>query len=601
MKRNCAFVLMALYVAVSVSQETIDISETFPTVAQDMHVSAYPEVRRMSKENAGVFNVSFGNCTEQQKAVVQEAFKLWEEAICIDQKIEVFVSFDYYSSMNLYNVETVHCPSTLDFDLQEGAEYICAALYRQYNVGGLVGSEYDFKIKFNSEDIWDYNTDPLYEIEEGKYDLVTVALRAIAKGLGFKTALRRQRTGVGFFYELPNYYIYDACVRNGDGKMLIEYSSGDSELANFLIHNAYWARKNYLDYKLYTPAAFDPNSSLCYFDEEAYDDSTKMLMAPEANGRIYHIGEKVLDIMRDIGWSNGDLEIACDSIPNSGVIRSIPGKQYTFKIVDNIISAPLPGQYVRPELGKYEWSFDIIEKDGTFRNISSLSGSFKQFTVSLPEEYFDTDERTYGGSIKAVVRVIRKTNSSALSKGVFALAINLKPEKPLLQILEVCRQDLLRRKIKIGFRTYGANSYNISVLNKRSYIRSTIGVYRTGYIEYELSDLYNDTDYEISVYGVNQYGLSEESKVLFAKEDSKSIKITSFVNHNKLCLCFKDSCDLPFPVNVSRVEIYDIYGNIKMVFNDANEMDVAILPQGVYIIIVHDYKANNVYSYKFIN
>lgn len=137
----------------------------------------------------------------------------------------------------------------------------------------------DMTINFNKNmDLWDFGTDPNIPLPNGKYDFVTEALRAIAKGLGFGSSLIREENQISFNVRSGTSYIFDSHIKDTSNTYLISFSPYTSELNTFVKNPLYWDRDNYTDYQLYTSEnTFNKYATLTYFSPSSFEDREKLL------------------------------------------------------------------------------------------------------------------------------------------------------------------------------------------------------------------------------------------------------------------------------------------------------------------------------------
>jgi hypothetical protein len=204
----------------------------------------------------------------------------------------------------------------------------------------------DITLTVNSSINWYYGTDGQTPVQ--KYDLVTVAMHEICHGLGFFDTFSDDANigsyGIG---SLP--MIYDTFVENFTANKLtdtLEFLNPSGVLGSQLVGNQLYfngpllkkyTSSNPLRYsnipraKLYSPATWDPGSSISHLDESATLKSDGLMTPFISLGEAIHDpGKFTLSILGDIGWINtriihqpsGDTEAHLPQITLSADIKS---------------------------------------------------------------------------------------------------------------------------------------------------------------------------------------------------------------------------------------------------------------------------------------
>lgn len=589
MKKTLFFILLSSFLYTVHAQEVLEFEGRFPgSTSIKKYVSARPDAIRLKSEIYGKFNVEFEGFNEQQKFAFGMAVKLWEEAISISKPVYIKATFNGAGN-NAYISSCVTQPDIVD-GVQTNTflpQSLLAQKTDAYNNPATGGREDpDITIHFNGNmDIWDFNTDFDTPLLEGKYDFVTAALRALTQGMGFGAALNGREGRVAFKINPPNYYVFDQRIKNEEGIILTSLQKYSDELNSFVKAEAYFDMDNYIDYQLYTPAAFTKNITLCYFDSTAINDNEKALMAPECNGRTRHIGSAVLNVLNQIGWSKrGDFKIVNDEIDASGIIDHQPNRTLTFTCTSN------------PFVTSYEWSFTIPQKDGTYRTLST--GTNANFTFNLPDNYLSTDERTSSGAIKGRIHVKTSTSDDRVMEADYALFINYFPPNPIVEIRNVEITGDYSCNLEIGFASLGASSYSIEVVDEDAFFVWDLTANQPGYATYTIRDLFIGGNYTITVTAISARGNSASDPLHFNALDMNSN--TLIIESHDSYITIKNRTEMGLEGMDGLIEglIIDASGRILKTFLD-NSVSIVDLKNGVYIIRVKNH-SGEVFTEKFI-
>lgn len=572
------------------AQETIEFEGEFPSnTTQKKYIAAIPDNERLSNEIYGKFYIEFEGFTEEQKFAFKIATKLWEEAIPIPNPIYIKATFNG-SGTNAYTVTAILNP-----DIENGIKtntYFPMALLAQktdfYN-DAITGerNKPDITINFNRiTEIWDFCTDPLQPLEDGKYDFVTETLRAIAQGIGFGASLNGREGRIGFKVAPPSLYIFDKNIRNTTGTILSSLQMYSSEINAFVKENAYWNRENYNGYQLYTPSIFTKNKTLCYFDQTAINDNEKLLMAPECNGRIRHIGSKILDILQDIGWEKKDnFKIINNEIDESGIVNHQPGRVLTFS------SSALTN------IQNYSWTYSIPQKDGSYRILSTGKG--ETFSIQLSDNYLFSDERTSSGYIKGRIHLTVTTTDHKTYNADYALFIQYSPSKPTLEIIEMIPTENYGCNLKIGFSSFGAESYAVEIIDEDAYYVWENPINQQGYATYTINDLFIDGNYTITITAISSRGNIKSDPLHFNGSNISDNTITTKLQEEYILIKTKNKNGTIIDNNKIEGTITDISGHTKKVFINKNHISIKDLPKGIYILSVKDKSGGRIVQ-KFI-
>lgn len=366
------------------------------------------------------------------------------------------------------------------------------------------------RIVFNSAIDWDFNHNSQY-LPENKVDFTTTALRAIARGLGFGSEIKMSRNFVSF--NSSSTYPFNALIVNNEGEFLIDQPIRSTKIYNFVHSPAYInifsneSSKN--DYKLYAPPAFDKNLTFCYYDSiAAVNDNERIIMTNGLKGKVYYIGDKIIDALNEIGWEMvPQLDIKCDNIPSNGIITHNTSTDFAFYSTEKDITS-------------YNWTYAIPQDNGDYRVIAS--GNDSVFNFSLPDKYLDSDKRSSSNLIKGRVRLNAIKNNSINAIADKAIYVRYKPAKPLL-LIDTIHTDEYSYDLRAKFFSQGATGYYL-VTNYLDY-GDAYGryIYNAGVDSIVETYLYKGENISFSVTAFNGNGNSDTAtKTIYATIENRS-------------------------------------------------------------------------------
>lgn len=590
MKHILLLVFFPIFICTIQAQETLEFEGLFPEISiPPKYVAAEPDNIRLKNDIFGKFYVEYIGFNDEQKFAFQYALKLWEEAIPFSKPIYIKVTFNA-SGSNAYTISIGIRTNTFE-DSQSAVNYPMALNAQKTNIFDnerQLRSTPDMTINFNKNmDLWDFGTDPNIPLPEGKYDFVTEALRAIAKGLGLGSSLIENGNHVSFNVRPGTSYIFDCHIKDANNTYLTSFSPYTSELDTFVKNPLYWDRDNYTDYQLYTPEnAFSKYATLMYFNPSSFEDREKLLMMPQCNGRVHHIGSKILDILEDIGWQkNKEFKIYNNEIPESGIIEHQSGRILTFTCTPN------------PLINSYKWSFDITQKDATFHNIST--GTEAVFQIQLPSKYENTDDHISTGGIKGRIRIEATTINNKTLQADYALFINYYPQAPEIEVIDIIPTGDYTCDVVLGFGAFGAEFYDIEVIDEDAFSIWDIPVNKSGYVTETLHGIYKSGNYTITVSASNARGYINSEPLYFNTDnypDHSTQKIDVKVQ-NKILVINMEIINIS--PNITEVSIIDLNGCVVKSYHKETSISIKDLPKGVYIISAKE-QSGRIYNQKII-
>jgi hypothetical protein len=288
---------------------SVNASQT-PTI-----VSPLPKSARLRSDRGGNLLAVFdSSVSDLCKAIIENAISLWSEQLYFpnDNVVKINFSFSQLGTDIAYKVDDVYFPI---------GDKIYTQIYARVNNNGI--PEGEIKITFNNRpNMWYFEGDQ--DGVQNKYDFKTATLRAIAQLLGFKSTLSNMpfpRFNYGTYNGIVARSPYDYNVINSNNKVLASIQNGqDAELSQYVTgNNVYWKYPN-TGYKIYAPSTFKQGLSMDYFDSQG----ELMSYDFKSNECIWRIDDKVLQVLKDIGWQtqNDALKINCSTIDQSGIANA---------------------------------------------------------------------------------------------------------------------------------------------------------------------------------------------------------------------------------------------------------------------------------------
>ena len=500
--RLFAFIISLLFYGQIVG-ETIEFEVPFPECnTTPVYLPTKPDSVRLSRKKFAKFKAVTSTGFEAEKEVAfNEAVKLWEEVLSFKRPVQIESKFGKVSSGMAYLVSLKYG------EFSDGIKYPRALYEQLIEESDSVQTNISMTITFNDDmDLWDFNLRGDEPLPAGKYDFVTEAVRAIGMGLGFGAGLSESESRVGFKAASngKTVYLFDQYVVDASGVELSSLTANTTALNDFVKQPVYFDGEE--DFQLYTPDPFVKNRSLCFFQPNA-SDVEKQPMYPDSYGRVRNIGSKIVDVLNRLGWERKkalEMEITSAEIPESGIIEHDRNRNYWFNCTTS------------SSVSNYRWSFDIVQKDGSYRTIST--GNESLFYIALPESFLNTDDRTLDGLVKCRIHCTVSYNGKDYDAD-YALFVRANPDRPQMEILNVVIIDDFSCDLTVGFHAWGAESYTLYVYDP--YLDSTVAstVEAEGYTHLTIDNLYADTDYEITIIAYTGTKRSESETLIFNMND----------------------------------------------------------------------------------
>jgi len=532
-----------------------------------------------------------------------------------------------------------------------------AAQYRFFEENEIFDS-FDGTIIYSPQDIFSHRIDG--NVEAGKYDMVTVTLREIARILGFHTSIKYipGTTILNIFDEghiTPySYRIFSQDIIHNNANFYNYAISGNA----YLGHDS---RPEY-SYKLYSPRVFNERKSLLYFEENPNNQET-LLLQPELPKQtsITKIGKGMLDALNLTGWDaiNEGISIIGDgykgiqytgstATPVNGKISFNNNNPRNSRILTlteieelnnaralsqnrsmlNIKLIPNSFKYKHFEKdgiltdiredgsGLMGWAFYLIKKDGTLDKIASNPDEdINFFEVNLSSiKDFEQYARTSDGYLRGRLNCNKyhespyKVGGNYLYNYVQHIYINYAPPKPKLAI----KNNFLRsstsnpgsyyKDIDLAFSNI-AGATSGTIIQKeydrgREYTNSYhVNIPSGTYIATVDKEL--KTTFQLVIQ--NALGVSYSDIITIYPEDTYNAYSLNLAKSGDILeINFKDQNQFPVSVEIASGKIFNISNsNILPIKTHINQINIRQLPAGVYGITITD-KNNNTYNSKFI-
>ncbi len=234
---------------------------------------------------------------------------------------------------------------------------------------------FDIEVVYNSEVNWNFTS---INVLGNQFDFVTVILHELMHGLGFSGLGNVNDNGLGNLL-LQNFpAAYSTFLENGSGENLLQtFQSPSIELGNQLTSNDVLmntrtlAEQNQIA-RIFSPAMFNPGSSISHLDQFTFTGTPHALMRPSINpGAVIHNpGSIALDILYDLGWRKTS-------------VRHDPGPITSDLTMPYVIMAS-----VVSELGFDASTFQIHYSRDTFATemVATMTptNTAGEFTITLP-------------------------------------------------------------------------------------------------------------------------------------------------------------------------------------------------------------------------
>lgn len=313
------------------------------------------KTHRVSSKRGNINLIYDETLPDSIKTALNYAKNMWEAKIPTKQPIYIQAIFEPMATDIATTVEVVYdeMPDSSTF-------YYPSALIAQITDTpfGEPDSPDGFVI-FNSELVW--NCCFQSASSASGYNLPTMAMRGIARCLGFGTSVYEYDYEIFSFYnEYPSFF--DSNLHVGSTS-LSDLKGYTSEIAQFVKSNNVYYRTGTNSYKIYAPQQYNPGLSLC-----TVEDEQSLMSYSLAQGDVsLNIDGTTTDILRHLGWEFPivNRQIKCNDIGEDGIGSSyIP---HTFSLLNS------------EGISGYEWKFYVKVKSSDYKLVST--GNSAEFSI----------------------------------------------------------------------------------------------------------------------------------------------------------------------------------------------------------------------------
>lgn len=356
------------------------------------------KIKRVSS-NEGRIILSFDEeFPDTVLVALNAAKKIWEAKIPTKQPIYIKVLFEEFEP---------DIAMAADVIMHEGGELQgCPTALGSQLLNSTYSDEEspDGYIIFNS--LLDWNCGFTADDNSG-YNLPTMAMRGIARCLGFGSSiLEEAKDYFSFYFSWPSYF--DKLIYN-NSVCLASLEQGSREMAEFVKSDNVFVKATEGQYQLHAPKQYVPYSSLCYFK----DENSLMSHSLGRGSVLLDIDNKTLDVLRTIGWNlpSEGLEISCNNISESGIGSSY--EDHTFSLSKGSVNP-----------SNLKWRFLLKNQHEEYVLVSAGSG--EEFTISKiasPGNY----HVNVNGDLEGRIECDYMLNGSTYSAVPFSLSLELKP------------------------------------------------------------------------------------------------------------------------------------------------------------------------------
>ncbi|MCM1489369.1 MAG: hypothetical protein NC095_00875 [Muribaculum sp.] len=354
------------------------------------------KTQRVSCDKGNIILIYDENIPDSIKTAFEIARQLWENKI--NNKQPIFIQMVFRSmekevaiaSDVIYWESPVGCPSALRSQLTN-------------KPSGSMESPDGF-VYFNSKLNWNCS---FTDISSENYNLTTMALRGIARCLGFGSSICRKGIGTfKYYFGWPTYF--DKGLFSHDSR-LSDLQEGSMSMTSFVTSDDVYFKTSSSSYDIYAPKIYQEEHSLCYLKQ----DGSLMSQNLGIGNSWLSIDNSTLDILNTIGWNmpmNG-LEIKCDDISDDGIGSSF--SEHTFFLAKN-----------NESIEDYNWSFLLKNKSGNFEHvIDGKEAIFKIGKIENSSDYFIN----INGDLEGKIECIYSVNGEKCEANPFYVSLELKP------------------------------------------------------------------------------------------------------------------------------------------------------------------------------
>ena len=262
-----------------------------------------------------VFEVTYIDFTQQQKAAFEFAVDIWSSLLHSDVPIRITATMTPMSSGVLGSTRVNSRLGNFD-NAQKINTYYVVSMAEKIAGHELNGAEFaDISMQYNSDFDFYFGTDG--NPTGDKFDFVSIVLHEIAHGLGFNDgSVKDESTGLGYYNVFGPPMVYDRHIETGDGNNMVEtFTTGTTELGDALTGNdLFFDSFSFLSLaqrpKLYAPSTFNSGSSIAHLDESTYPPGDENSLMSPSFGRNESIHDPgfAYEMLQDLGWVAMDID-----------------------------------------------------------------------------------------------------------------------------------------------------------------------------------------------------------------------------------------------------------------------------------------------------
>lgn len=635
------------------------------SLASDEYIGNFIDMPIVRSMNGGTkFRVYYDlNVPLEMKGAFEYACKIWEEVLpsCLPITVKIECAALRGSNRNALSTVSVRNFSELGLwpKITAPAAQIKYLTLKEFEIGSnhafyeyipsvefLEDSVYtDFKIVYNKNRLNDFSFS-LDSNETELYDFVSLALRDIAKGLGFVSAIECENNSI---YNTDDYYmpfeqkIWNAIGTTDPNSAYIKATSGQINMSV--------GSKNV---KLYAPNVWQNGISLATFIPDENIKLTQLMRYDFGKGLIYRdLTDPFWDTLLEelLYWkpnyptgSSGSVSLAEGStdlvLPFNGEISFSSNSGYALlnsydaKRVNqtSVQRYSLHNDFVGPAPGIYEycdkfhpfwigkssdrdtdgWSVSILKKDGTWDDVYYIEYDIPEIKISLKDLTFHYNNNEYARTCDGYLR--GRITKSYLENGnprrriyhANFFVIDYLPQQVALEVNEISDTQTFAksanatnsREVKVSVKNVeGLTRLVIERLREGRRVPSKIEIsdFKKGYFNLTVENDYTNT---LTAVAYNANGMTKGSPVVIEKLSSglsaTRLKITSNT------LTFEGNNDLAF----TQYEIVPLNSFSMMpvstgIIASDGTINISDILSGEYVLRCSD-KNGVLQTYKFI-
>ena len=268
------------------------------------YVKQQPRAASANLDKKSNFIVDFNTVPESAKPAIQAAVDTWSENF--SSRVDINVNITWARSSNYGVLAAASSVSNFVFpEAPDRTLYYPSALANSIAGRDLDRTKPEMEITITSTAPWYLGTDG--NCPSNLYDLQSVILHEMAHGLGFISGSYYDTFSGAARVDQPT--PFDAFAQLPDGRRLSDMPSPSLETGRALTTSLVWSGENAIRAnnnvkpKLYTPAEYEPGSSVSHLDESTFRNSPQdAVMTPELEqGEVFHLpGPLLLAMFEDM-------------------------------------------------------------------------------------------------------------------------------------------------------------------------------------------------------------------------------------------------------------------------------------------------------------